>query len=581
MSGRAKTAIYGFLFVVGALGIGQVVTRETAEFSGGHYAAYAQEELYTGITRPDETEPISEQVYGGIVSHHFYAEREIATFFSAMREQHPQAVVIISPNHFSAGSDELLISQLPYHTPWGVLFPDTDTGSELVQANIARVEEQPFEREHGVSTLVGFVKHTFPDAKLLPILVRQHSTTEEAIALGRALDEYLPDDSLVIASVDFSHHLHSIAAAFHDQKSIAAISASDVGGIATSEVDSPQSIIALVSYLQARGAQRFFMRQSSSAEIGKNRESEDVTSYLFAHAVLGDPSRQSAHAMLHFGDTMFGRAIADMLESGNDPFTSIRGPEGNFLRGIDTISLNLEGVLTDSTVCPPRTVQMLFAPDTAYLLRRHRIKLVNLANNHAGDCGLTGVTDTVSYLHGAGIETVGTQDQLSYTINNGGRSIAVLGVDGLGSIDEDQLVQTVSTLDADHDDVVVHVHWGVEYNTMPSQEQKNLAHLLVDSGADTVIGHHPHVIQPLEIYRDRAIFYSLGNFIFDQTLESTRTGLGVGTVYTDDAATYYLFPFTNQDLYPTHMSYPDAKTVCAGFLEGVDQQDVCTFSLPQ
>lgn len=580
MSVRVATAVYGILFVIGVLGVVRVVTRDAEEFTTVHFASYAQEEFYTGILQPDPIDAISERVYGGIVSHHFYAEREIAAFFSAMRGQHPRTVVIISPNHFSAGSSEVLISQLPYDTPWGILSPDTDTGRSLVQETITRVDEQPFEREHGVSALVGFVKHTFPDAKLLPILVRQHSTTEEAIALGRALDEYLPEDSLVIASVDFSHHLHSTAAAFHDQKSIAAIAASDIAGIASSEVDSPQSLIALVTYLQERGAQRFLMRQSSSALIGNNHESEDVTSYVFAHAVSGMPTNQTAHAMLHFGDTMFGRAIAEMLEAGQDPFASIRGPEGNFLRGIDTRVLNLEGVLTDSTTCPPRTVQMLFAPDTAYLLRRHRITLVHLANNHAGDCGQAGVDDTIGYLQGAGIETIGTKDQPSYTVTKGGRSIAVLGVDGLGRIDKDTLIHTVKALDVDHDDVVVHVHWGVEYNTQPSQEQKEFAHLLVESGADTVIGHHPHVVQPLEIYRGRAIFYSLGNFIFDQTLESTLTGLGVGTVYTEDAATYYLFPFTNQDLYPTHMSYPDAQKFCDEFVGDSIQHGVCTFTLP-
>ena len=74
--------------------------------------------------------------------------------------------------------------------------------------------------------------------------------------------------------------------------------------------------------------------------------------------------------------------------------------------------------------------------------------------------------------------------------------------------------------------MVVSIHWGVEYEEAPTERQITFAHLAIDSGASLVLGHHPHVIQPVEEYEDGYIFYSLGNFVFDQMWsEETRIGL--------------------------------------------------------
>ena len=74
--------------------------------------------------------------------------------------------------------------------------------------------------------------------------------------------------------------------------------------------------------------------------------------------------------------------------------------------------------------------------------------------------------------------------------------------------------------------MIVSIHWGVEYEQSPTERQEMFAHLAVDSGASVVLGHHPHVVQPVEEYKDGYVFYSLGNFVFDQMWsEETRNGL--------------------------------------------------------
>jgi poly-gamma-glutamate synthesis protein (capsule biosynthesis protein) len=85
------------------------------------------------------------------------------------------------------------------------------------------------------------------------------------------------------------------------------------------------------------------------------------------------------------------------------------------------------------------------------------------------------------------------------------------------------------------DFLVVFPHWGIEYQITASARQQELAHEFVDAGADLVIGAHPHVVEPVELYRGKAIFYSLGNFVFDQGLSFwTEHGLAVQVILHQD-----------------------------------------------
>lgn len=88
----------------------------------------------------------------------------------------------------------------------------------------------------------------------------------------------------------------------------------------------------------------------------------------------------------------------------------------------------------------------------------------------------------------------------------------------------------------------------MEYQADFSARQQQEAHQLIDAGADVVLGSHPHVVQPMEIYHNKAIFYSLGNFLFDQTFsQKTQQGLGVGIVFNSSRIEYYLFPTKIKD----------------------------------
>jgi poly-gamma-glutamate synthesis protein (capsule biosynthesis protein) len=96
---------------------------------------------------------------------------------------------------------------------------------------------------------------------------------------------------------------------------------------------------------------------------------------------------------------------------------------------------------------------------------------------------------------------------------------------GIAWLSEENLKQDIKKAKEKSDVVIVSFHWGTEYQQTPSDRQKNVGRLAIDSGASLVLGHHPHVLQPYEKYKDGYIFYSLGNFVFDQMWsEKTRKG---------------------------------------------------------
>lgn len=164
-------------------------------------------------------------------------------------------------------------------------------------------------------------------------------------------------------------------------------------------------------------------------------------------------------------------------------------------------------------------------------LKSASVNAVNLANNHIYDYGLPGVNNTINLLKNANILYTGTTNPTFKKVKN--VRFAFLGFNDIDKKKatvplayETHIKSEITEAKKKADVVIVSFHWGVQYTAQPTLRQKNLAHLAVDSGADIIIGNHPHWIQPVEVYKNRVIIYSQGNFIFDQLWsEKTRVGI--------------------------------------------------------
>ena len=181
----------------------------------------------------------------------------------------------------------------------------------------------------------------------------------------------------------------------------------------------------------------------------------------------------------------------------------------------DLTVINMEGTFTESTARADKTYAFKGPPSYVDVLTTASVEAADLANNHSSDYGEQSYTDTVQTLETNGIITFGYD--VVKLVDAGGVKIGLTGIyelrDHYGRAE--QVKKNIADLKAQGADVIVAAfHWGVEKDTEPGENQVALAHLAIDSGADLVVGHHPHVLQGLETYKGKTIAYSLGNFCF-------------------------------------------------------------------
>jgi len=193
---------------------------------------------------------------------------------------------------------------------------------------------------------------------------------------------------------------------------------------------------------------------------------------------------------------------------------------------------------------PMEDKQYTFRVDPSYVsvLTDMGVDVVSLANNHVLDYGLDCLEETFQTLKQAGIDYVGagsTKEEAASlrTYEFNGRTYGILSASRvipvaewnienrqpgvLATYDETALVNAIKAARETCDYLAVYVHWGVEHTTQLEEHQRYLAHAYVDAGADLVLGAHPHILQGIENYKGKLIFYSLGNYIFNQNIDKT------------------------------------------------------------
>lgn len=241
-------------------------------------------DLYYDILRNvDNEKPIEEKIYGGIVPHHFLASELIAKFFKKLEAQKEiETVIIVGPNHFNAGFSGILSSYAFWTTPFGDIEPDIGLIELLEEKKLIEIDEKPFESEHSISTLMPFIKNTFPEAKIVPIIVKDSANQELLKSVALTIKEVKKNNALMVASVDFSHYLPLNESRSQDDMSIKSIESFDLDGIYGLKIDSPPSIYMLLSFLEARNAKNLlFSERSNSALINKRgTDQEDTVGYF-------------------------------------------------------------------------------------------------------------------------------------------------------------------------------------------------------------------------------------------------------------------------------------------------------------
>ncbi len=239
--------------------------------------------------------------------------------------------------------------------------------------------------------------------------------------------------------------------------------------------------------------------------------------------------------LLFGGDLMFDRHIRLALEKNGVDF-ALKELQQLFLQH-DFVIANLEGPVTSfssksvgSVVGSTNNYLFTFDPSIAEMLHKMNITIVNIGNNHILNFGVAGLSQTKVQLDESKVRYFGNassdeSERIVFVEKNGMR-IAFTSYNEFGADGFQRALADIQKARATADIVVMYTHWGAEYQPQANSVIQNQAHQFIDAGADAIIGSHPHVVQQHELYKDKHIYYSLGNFVFDQYFEeAVQNGL--------------------------------------------------------
>lgn len=273
--------------------------------------------------------------------------------------------------------------------------------------------------------------------------------------------------------------------------------------------------------------------------LKRNTPSPKVESLTLEKIFSSDkkvPTGKNIITLVATGDVIPARSTNFQTTQRND-FTWPFLKTADVLKSADITFINLETPLMKN--CQLINEGMRFCGSSKHIegLKYAGVDVANFGNNHSANYGKEGIDETRKLLEGNGILVTGLNGPVYQTVN--GIKFAFLGYTDIEKsplvsvADENKIASEVAEARKNADVVIVQYHWGTEYVTAPEERQKFLGRLTIDSGADLVIGNHPHWIKPIEFYKGKLITYGHGNFVFDQEW-SQKTKEGVVGKYTFD-----------------------------------------------
>lgn len=224
------------------------------------------------------------------------------------------------------------------------------------------------------------------------------------------------------------------------------------------------------------------------------------------------------------GDCMLA-TYKDQMSNGSFNEYAKNNPPEYFLEKVkhifeadDFTTVNLENVFTDSKVTEvPKSGDRVFwfksKTSNVNILTSSSVEGVSLANNHTNDYGTTGFNDTKATVENAGLKYGTNNDKIIYYEKEGFK-VAVICSGLWGESGANAIIKKIKEAEEVSDYQIVFYHGGTEKIHHPEEWKQRASRKLIDNGADLVIGNHPHVLQPREIYNGKEIIYSLGNFCY-------------------------------------------------------------------
>lgn len=261
---------------------------------------------------------------------------------------------------------------------------------------------------------------------------------------------------------------------------------------------------------------------------------EPIDSIETSKEIQEEEKKEATISMV--GDMTFVKSVDTNIKKHGEGY--ILEGYGPYMKKSDIVLGNLEtSVSLRGKAMENKEYTFRSSPAALKALKDNNFTAVSIANNHVLDYGRDAFSDTLNNLDKVGMLYAGggrnkKEANAGVIIEKNGITVGFLafskvipkvdwyatnirsGIIGSYKVHEKEFVALIKEIKKNCDVLVVSVHWGKEYATAIRDEEKYIGHSMIDAGADVIMGHHPHVVQGLEIYKDKPIFYSLGNFIF-------------------------------------------------------------------
>jgi len=506
----------------------------------------------------DKTEHL---IVGGVVPHHLLAEETIENFFEYIfLKESPESIVLLSPDHFNSGTlcqEVLFLTLEPESGKFNGLEIDKTLLTSLSEKTNFCFSSASLEIEHGITNLLPFIKKHSLNTKILPILIPFNISKDQISLLIEEINSLSSSETIIIASVDFSHYLPKSAADFHDAKSIRVLLNFEKDNFKNLEVDCWQCLYGVRRFAELRQKEKpkIIGYANSldflSSKLGDKEERETTSYFSLAFEkgkIIPVSEKQKVKTVLFVGDIMLGRGVEYLMNKNSFfyPFEKIN----QLLKGVDIVAGNLEGpILENPPKFSPDSLRFAFHPKVIKGLSLTGFNLLSLANNHTLDTGEAGFEETKNLLFEASIGFVGHPIGCDKDFLFEKEEIIFLAFNKTFPFNcsDEQILEVINKIRTANPEkfLVILFHWGQEYQLKSSLSQQKLARRTIEAGADLVIGHHPHVVQEIEEYKGKIIIYSLGNFIFDYDgyhIKETLDGLAVGLEIYPEKIIYRFFP---------------------------------------
>lgn len=483
-------------------------------------------------------------ISAAILPHHTEIGPDMDRFWAELAQAtDPEVIILLSPAHGDQGNGLVQSTIGSWPTPFGTVQTDASLVLTLVKRAGVSLEPMSFQNEHGIGVHMPYTAKYFPDTTVVPIIAQSFAGETTARSVINVLRQQ-EKNILLISSIDFSHYLPEDQSLANDEQTHQAMVSSDFGRIDTFGPEHVDSSFALNAYL--------VWQQQTDCLSSERWHSYNPagTSYAVYMCTQSPMWRLSA-----VGDVMLSRGVGARLSpqaiSGAVSLLTHVSTESDVVFG------NLESVIAHSGTPIEKPYSFRAAPEQITYLNTLGFTHLSVSNNHGEDYGKIAWEESVQNLKDHSITPIGEyhNEPIVQVSKIKGRYIAFFAFQNLTyPLDEQEMLEAIARAASEYDRVIVSMHWGMEYQLDPESQTVSLAHKIVDAGADVILGHHPHVQQSVETYKDALIFYSLGNFIFDQQgIQENTSRIATIDFPADGPPTYYLTPAIIQNYFPHHL----------------------------